>query len=55
MHVREEKNESESIPLTLTLSPNHLAKKLLQTTSPTVQSNIFYRHEHEYQQGVNGL
>ena len=28
--------------------PNHLANKLFQTTSPTVQSNIFYCHENEH-------
>ena len=69
MHVRREKDKKKrrkenkrvspfpgpnpTLTPSLTLSPNHLANKLLQTTIPTVQSNIFYYMN--IQQGANGL
>ena len=49
-------NPTLTLTLSLSLSPNHLANELLQMTSTTVQSNIFYRHDIMIiQQGVNGL
>ena len=38
-------NPTLTLTLSLTLSPNHLANELLRRTSPTVQSNILYRHD----------
>ena len=35
-------NPTLTLTMSLTLSPNHLANKLLRTTIPTVQSNGYF-------------